>query len=131
MTFICGGSHATVLVDASGLISALGTASSVEEAPSCLSNGNDIKIYYYSGLTVYTYIEGDKEIIYEIEITSPSYTTTKGLAVGMTVADAEALYGTNYSNSGGVICYYDSSNTYLYLIVSGDQIISIGYAAEV
>lgn len=131
MTFVYGGSQATVLVDASGLISALGAPSNVEEAPSCLSNGCDVKNYYYSGLTVYTYIDGDREIIYEIEMTSPSYTTTKGLATGMTVADAEALYGTNYISGGGVISYYDSGNTYMYLIVSGDTITSIGYAAEV
>lgn len=131
MIFVYGGAQATVLVDAAGLVSALGTPSSVEQAPSCLSNGCDVKNYYYSGLTVYTYIDGDREVIYEIEMTSPSYTTTKGLAPGMSVADAEALYGTNYTSGGGVISYYDSDSTYMYLIVSGDTITSIGYAAEV
>lgn len=131
MTFLYGNAQATVLVDASGLIAALGTPSNVEEAPSCLSNGCDVKNYYYSGITVYTYIDGGREIIYEIELTSPSFTTAKGLAPGMTVADAEALYGTNYTSGGGVISYYDSGNTYMYLIVSGDTITSIGYAAEV
>ncbi len=131
MTFVYGGTYAEVLTEASGLVSALGSPVSVEEAPSCLRNGNDVKIYYYSGITVFTYIEDGREVIYEIEITSPSFSTTKGVTVGMTVAQVEALYGKNYSMGGGVMSYYDSASTYLYFIVSGDQIVSIGYAAEV
>lgn len=132
MTFVHGGTYATVLADGAGLISALGTADSVEEAASCLSNGNDVKIYYYnSGINVYTYIENGREIIYEIELTSSAYKTPKGLAPGMTLADAEKLYGKNYTYSGGVVSYYATDTTYLYLYMSGDTIVSIGYAAEV
>lgn len=131
MFFIYGSAQATVLVDASGLVSSLGAPSSVEEADGCLSNGNSVKNYYYSGLTVYTYIDGDREVIYEIELSDSSVSTSKGLKTGMTLADAESLYGKNYTQSGNTYCYYDSGNTYMYIITSGDTIVSIGYAAEV
>lgn len=131
MTFVCGNTYATVLVEASGLISALGTPQSVEEAPSCLSNGKDVKIYYFSGVTVYTYVDGDMDIIYEIELTDSTHSTPKGLKVGMTLADAQRIYGMDYEYSGGVVSYYDSATTYMYLYMSGDTIASIGYAAEV
>ncbi len=132
MVFVYGNTQATVLADAAGLVAALGAPDYTEEAQSCLSNGNDVKIYYYNnGINVYTYIEDGREIIYEIELTSASYSTHKGLAPGMTLADAERLYGKNYTYSGGVVSYYSTDSTYMYLYMSGDKIASIGYAAEV
>lgn len=121
----------TVLMDAGSLVSSLGSPSGVEEAPSCLNNGCDIKIYRYSGINVYTYIDGGSEIIYEIEITGSGYSTGKGLSVGMSLSDAEALYGVGTDVGGGMYCYYDTGTTYMYVITSGGTVTSIGFAAEV
>lgn len=121
----------TVLNSADGLIGSLGAPSSTEEAPSCLNNGCDIKIYRYSGLNVYAYIDGESEIIYEIEVTGSGYSTGKGLSVGSSFADAEALYGTGTVQGGGTHCYYATDTTYMYIIESGGTVTAFGYAAIV
>ncbi len=131
MTFICGGAQAAVYADASGLVAVLGSPNDVQEAQGCLSNGCDQKIYYYTGISVYTYIDGGREIIYDIEITSASYPTAKGLKVGMSAADMENLYGTGYSAYGNDYCYYDYDGSYLYISTSGGSITSIEYCADV
>ncbi len=121
----------TVLNSADGLIGSLGAPNSTEEAPSCLNNGCDIKIYRYSGLNVYAYIDGESEIIYEIEVTGSGYSTGKGLSVGSSFADAEALYGTGTVQGGGTHCYYATDTTYMYIIESGGTVTAFGYAAIV
>ncbi len=131
MTFIYGGSQASVLVDAQGLVSALGSPSDVQEAQGCLSNGADQKIYFYSGINVYTYVENGRETIYDIEITSASYPTPKGLAVGMPESEIERLYGTNYTKSGNGYIYYSSSGTYMYITTAGGAVASVEYCADV
>lgn len=131
MFFLYGGSQATVLADASGIVSALGTPSDVREADSCLNNGLPQKIYSFSGVDIYAYVDGDREIINLIELTSSAYSTPKGLSVGMSESDITKIYGTGYEKYGNDYCYYDSSDTYLYITTSGGTIVSIEYCADV
>lgn len=131
MTFIYGSARAAMYTDAAGLVAALGTPSDVADAPGCLSNGADQRIYTYSGLTIYTYLQGEQSIIYEIEITSPSYSTADGLKVGMSVSDMEALYGTGYQKSGSYYTYSAGPEQELTIGVSGSSITSIDYYATV
>ncbi len=130
MHFVYGGAQATVLVDAGGLVSALGAPSDVQQAAGCLSNGLDQKIYSYNGITVSTYVDGSQEIIYDIYITSSAYSTPKGLTVGSPESDIERLYGTGYEKSGSNYCFYGSSGQ-LYITTSGGSVTSIDYYADV
>lgn len=130
LTFSYGGGNGTLFYDASGLISALGAPSSVEEAQGCLSNGADMKVYHYGGIAVSVYIEGGSEILYDITITSGSYPTSRGLAVGMSYADCVAIYGEGTDCGGGLYCY-GSGSAYLYIQTSGGTVTSINYYGEV
>lgn len=130
LTFSYGGANGTLFYDAAGLISALGSPSSVDEAQGCLSNGADMKVYHYGGIDVSVYLEGGSEILYDITITSGAYPTSKGLAVGMSYADCVAMYGEGTDCGGGLYCY-SSSSGYLYISTSGDTVTCINYYAEV
>lgn len=131
MFFVYGDSQATVFVDASGLIAALGSPNDVQEAPGCLSNGADQKVYCYSGITVYTYKENDRDIIYDIEINSAAYSTPKGLKVGMAESEIERIYGSNCTKSGNGYCYYSGSDVYMYISTSGGKVSAIEYCADI
>jgi len=50
---------------ASSLIAAIGAPNSTDYAPSCLGDGEDGELFY-DGFTVYTYREGDSEIIQDV-----------------------------------------------------------------
>ena len=50
----------------SQLINAIGYPSSTSYAPSCLGEGED-GVWRYSGFTVYTYKEGNKEIVQSVQ----------------------------------------------------------------
>lgn len=131
MIFLYGNAEAALFSEASGLVSALGTPSDVMEAPGCLSNGADQKIYSYSGLKISTYVLNGQEFVYDIEITSSAYTTSEGLTVGKSVADMESLYGTGYQKSGNMYIYTDTASEQMYITVSGDTITAIEYYGEV
>jgi len=121
-------SGSSLLGDASGIISSMGAASSIDEAPSCLSNGADVKVYHYPGLDVSCYIDGGSEIVYEISISGSGYSTPKGISVGSSRNDVIAAYG---EDSGGNEAIYGSGGYGLYIYYSGDTVINIIYYAEV
>ncbi len=50
----------------SELYEAIGQPQKSDYAPSCLGPGED-GMLYYDGFTVYTYREGDKEVVYDVE----------------------------------------------------------------
>lgn len=120
----------TVLTDASNLISLLGSPTSTETAPSCLSNGADMKIYHYADLDVSVYISGESEVLYDITITGSMYSTSKGITVGSSYSDVVAAYGEGQDVGGGIYCY-GSGATGLYIYTSGGIVTSISYYGEV
>lgn len=89
---------------------ALGTATDVQEAPSCHYDGNDT-IYFYDGFTVYTYTENDKQIIYLIEITSENCVATKNTCVGMTFDEIKTALGEPQEETELVLVYNLSETT--------------------
>lgn len=117
-----------LLGDASGLIGAMGAASSVDEAAGCLSNGADQKIYHFGGVDVSCYVQDGAEYIYDITITG-GYTTSKGIGIGSSKADVIAAYGEG-ADSGQYILY-GSGDYGLYIYFSGDTVSMIDYYAAV
>ncbi|MDE6102341.1 MAG: hypothetical protein K2F73_05135 [Ruminococcus sp.] len=112
-----------LLSDASGIISALGNPDYSGQGAACTTNGNDVKIYQYSGLEIQCYIAGDKEYIFQIEITEDKYQTDKGIKVGSTRSEVESVYGTG-TESGNYIIYSSGDNE-MDIQYNGDTVISI------
>ena len=118
-----------LLGNADGLISSLGNPNDVIEAPGCLSNGADQKIYYYSGIEVSCYVMNGSETVYDITIIGAGYSTPKGISVGSSRSDVEAGYGKGDGGSSTVI--YGSADFGLYIFYNGDTVSTIDYYASV
>lgn len=118
-----------LLGNADGLISSLGNPNDVIEAPGCLSNGADQKIYYYSGIEVSCYVMNGSETVYDITIIGAGYSTPKGISVGSSRSDVEAVYGKGDGGSSTVI--YGSADFGLYIFYNGDTVSTIDYYASV
>lgn len=118
-----------LLGNADGLISSLGNPNDVVEAPGCLSNGADQKIYYYSGIDVSCYVMNGSEAVYDITISGAGYSTPKGISVGSSRSDVEAVYGKGDGGSSTVI--YGSADFGLYIFYNGDTVSMIDYYASV
>lgn len=118
-----------LLGNADGLIASLGNPNDVLEAPGCLSNGADQKIYYYSGIDVSCYVMNGSETVYDITISGAGYSTPKGISVGSSRSDVEAAYGKGDGGSSTVI--YGSADFGLYIFYNGDTVSMIDYYASV
>lgn len=112
-----------LLSDASGIIPDLGNPDYSGQSAACTSNGNDVKIYQYSGLSIQCYIDGDREYIFQIEITEDKYQTDKGIKVGSTRSEVESAYGTGTESGNYII--YSSGNNEMDIQYNGDTVISI------
>lgn len=109
--------------------SSLGTPLSTTDAPSCHYDGMDT-IYQYNGFSIYTYATENDSIIYDIEITSPSIATTKGVAVGDTVDKVLSVYGNDYAAKTGSTIEYRAGSASLYFSLNGDTVSMIEYYSE-
>ncbi|MCM1507815.1 MAG: hypothetical protein NC177_11880 [Ruminococcus flavefaciens] len=118
-----------LLSDASGIISALGTPEYSGQGAACTNNGNEVKIYQYSGLEIQCYIDGDKEYIFQITITNDKYQTSNGITTGNTRADVESAYGTG-EESGSYTIYY-SGDKEMDIQYSDDTVVSILFYTQV
>lgn len=120
-----------LLSDAKNIISNLGTPVYEGGGAACLTNGHDDKIYQYDGLEIQCYIDGDKEYIFQINITGGDYQTDKGIKVGSSRADVESAYGTG-TESGNMIIYSSGNNEMdIQYNDSGDTVISIFFYTPV
>lgn len=108
---------------------ALGDTVNEVQAPSCHYDGTD-NIYYYDGFTIYTYMEGDKSIVYSIEIESSSISTTEGAKTGMTQDEVKKLYGDDFEETVTGISYTISEGKKLNFHVSDGAVTLIEYYAE-
>ena len=120
-----------MLSDAKDIISNLGTPVYEGGGAACLTNGHDDKIYQYDGLEIQCYVDGDKEYIFQINITGGDYQTDKGIKVGSSRADVESAYGTG-TESGNMIIYSSGNNEMdIQYNDSGDTVISIFFYTPV
>jgi|GEM_PF-7061887 len=132
MKFSYGGANVTVTSDAAPLIAALGKPKDKEYIENCYT-GEKHAQYTYDAIKIFTYPSDNKELINEIRILNNTLPTPKGLKVGMTLSEAEAIYGKVHKVVGKLYCYYaseDDTSTYMYLELSGDKIKVIGYIVE-
>lgn len=118
-----------LLSDASGVISGLGTPDYSGQGAACTNNGNDVRIYQYDGLEIQCYIDGDKEYIFQIEITGDKYQTDKDIKVGSTRAEVESAYGAG-EESGSYTIYY-SGDSEMDIQYNGDAVMSIFFYTPV
>lgn len=108
------------------VISAIGTPNDTMQAPSCHFDGNDT-IYVYDGYSLYTYQDGDKSVLYLIEINSTAASTSLGATVGMSYDEVRALYGTPSGESASLVEYSVASGVQINFSLSGGTVSMIEY----
>ncbi len=88
---------------ADSTISELGAPNSVVEAPSCVYDGVD-KVYGYGSFTVTTSPDANgNERISELSLTSDAVSFTNGISIGSDKAAVVDAFGTDYTESFGVL----------------------------
>lgn len=102
------------------IINSLGEATEVLEAPSCHFDGMDT-LYVFDSATLYVYKDGDKNILYIIEITGPGASTVDGANIDMTEEEVVALYGEDYE-AYGVIMEYNIGDYKIAFSFDGDAV---------
>ena len=106
LVFAIEGANFPLDTDIAPLIEILGDGYTLSTAPSCVYDGED-KTYDYGNIIIYTYPNGEKDIIWEIDIVGSEYPTAKGIKVGDSLEDINAAYG-----DGGFVV----GHTYIYNI---------------
>lgn len=101
----------------------LGEPDDFEEAQSCLHDGKD-KIYYYGGITVYTYPDVGKDIVNIIEFNGEEKTLS-GIGIGSTKAEIEEAYGADYIEEPSYITYEYSDNATISFEMDGEECVYI------
>jgi hypothetical protein len=111
LVFAIEGNNFALDTDIAPLIEILGDDYTLSSAPSCVYDGED-KTYDYGNIIIYTYPNGEKDIIWEIDIVGSEYPTAKGIKVGDSLEDINAAYG----DSG-----FDVGHTYIYNISENED----------
>ncbi|MCL2708155.1 MAG: hypothetical protein FWF03_03460 [Defluviitaleaceae bacterium] len=97
----------------------IGEARSVFESPSCAFDGID-RIYSFPGFEIYTYPEGETDIVYLIYFRDDSVATPEGIYLGLTIDEAIAAYGDGYAHEFGQYAYL-INRTWLKFLTDGDK----------
>ena len=108
----------------------LGEPVSYTEAASCYFDGMD-KIYTYDGFEVRTYpVEGDRDFVLDVCMSSDEFKTDKGITVGSALEDIISAYGEDYELVGKMYRYYSEPGKYMYFFVMNDVVKYFGYAVD-
>ncbi len=116
--------------DMNQVLAAIGNASGVTAAPSCIGSGEDKK-YAYSGFDIESYPAPNGETVMVIYVSDAGIKTAKGVSVGMTAADLTAAYGTPSSSNEYLISYAASGNLHLDFLMENGKIFEIDYMMDV
>lgn len=100
------------------------------EAASCYYDGLD-KVFTYDGYEVTTFPKADGDYIQDINISSETLKTDKGIGVGSSLADVESAYGNDYTVSGKMYEYYQDDTKYMYFFILNDVVQYYGYGMDV
>lgn len=103
----------------------LGAENDYFEAPSCAFDGMD-KIYYYSGVEVRTYPQGDEDFVSAVLLKDDTVTTAEGAYVGMAMSEVLEKHGSNYTQEGSAYIYMSGESS-LTFIAENDAVIAITY----
>lgn len=125
-TFDYKGVSISVGTDIETILDKIGEPSSLFEDPSCAGQGTDF-VYRYSGVDIYTSPSKDSDkAISTILIVSDEVETPEGITIGSTQEDVEAAYGTDYSESNGMLTY-EKGGMKLGILIKGGVVDSIQY----
>ena len=100
------------------------------EAASCYFEGLD-KVFTYDGYEITTYPKTDGDYIQDVNVSSETIKTDKGVGVGSTLEDIEAAYGKDYTVSGKMYEYYQDDTKYIYFFILNDVVQYYGYGMDV
>lgn len=106
----------------------LGEENSYFEAASCAFDGLD-KIYYYSGIEISTYPDGDEDYVSVISLKDDTIETDTGVYIGMNIDSALELQGDDYIVDGTSYTY-SIADSYLTFFTEDDTIIAITYGVN-
>lgn len=114
--------------DINEVVEQLGEPDDYVQARSCLHDGDD-KIYTFGGVTIYTYPEGKKDIVYIVEYTGKEKTPS-GIGVGSKLTDLEMAYGKNYVEDAFYTIYNLEDNATISFQISDEEITYIEFYME-
>lgn len=114
-------------MDMNELISSLGQAKSVFDAPSCAAQGTAY-VYSYGSFDIETYPDGEKNRIAYIILKDDTVATAEGIDLSKTKADIIKAYGEASEQSDGRITY-EKGGMKLNFIFKGEDIASIEYVS--
>lgn len=100
------------------------------EAASCYFDGLD-KVFTYEGYEVTTFPKEDGDYIQDINVSSETIKTDKGIGVGSSLSDVESAYGNDYTVSGKMYEYYQDDTKYMYFFILNDVVQYYGYGMDV
>jgi hypothetical protein len=123
--FIYNGINIVLNDNIEQIISKIGDANNIFEAPSCAFEGID-KIFYYDNFYINTYPDGDKDLILSITLTDESAQTPERLGIGMKLEDMINAYGNNYDNNFDLYTYI-KGDAELAFFFDGDILVDIAY----
>jgi hypothetical protein len=115
--------------DVAPVLEALGEPQEYFEAKSCAFDGLD-KTYYYSGIELTTYPNGDKDYISSVYFKDDSVSTTEGIYIGSTLSELLAAYGEDYTGDTGSYTYTKGDSSVMFL-VENDEVTAVTYLAVV
>ena len=104
MVFVHEGKSYPISSDAAPLLEVFGSDYEVITAPSCAFEGED-KQFIYDFAEVFTYPDGDTDLINEIYVFDGDFTTGRGISLGDTLEAVIEAYG-----EGG----FEQGDTYVY-----------------
>ena len=78
-----------------------------------------------------TFPKEDGDYIQDINISSGTIKTDKGIGVGSSLTDVENAYGKDYTVSGKMYEYYQDDTKYMYFFILNDVVQYYGYGMDV
>jgi hypothetical protein len=132
LIFVLNGAEYPLHSDAGKLLAVLGKPDKQSKAVSCAYVGMDRQFVYEAGIEIDTYPIKDKDMIDSIVLTSKDFATAKGITIGSSKMEIEAVYGTTYKDEGEVITYYQNNDienlqAYQLYFVFEEVVVEIGY----
>lgn len=103
--FTYSGVRIVMNTDSAPILEALGSDYSYYESDSCAYQGMD-KIFTFPHFAIYTYPDGDKDMVSSVEFKTDAVATEEGIRIASSTRDdVIAAYGSDYQESDGIIKY--------------------------